>query len=134
MTRTIALRLVLAHAVAAVAFGALAGACGGSSSDTGPAAVACPNLGELTCPSPPPSFKTQVQPIIESRCYGCHGPGGVEVASTNLTSYDQIVQKRGDILAQITSCKMPQADAGQLTVEELTTFVEWLGECSAPNN
>jgi len=109
----------------------LAAACG----DASPAntAQACPNLGDLTCPSPPPSYKTDVEPIIASRCFPCHAPGGVEVSAINLSTYAGVHQHAPDVLPQIQSCRMPQAGSPPLTVDELTTFLEWL-HCSAPNN
>jgi uncharacterized membrane protein len=134
MTRGIGSRLLLARAVGAVALAALATACssGGSSNDP-TAQASCPDLSAVTCPATPPSYKTDVQPILENRCYGCHGPGGVEVSSINLTDYDDVLRLRGDIVSQVTSCKMPPPDAGQPTVDERTTVDEWI-ECNAPNN
>ena len=128
-------RWPLAQAIC-VALAGLAVACGGNSSETAAPQPSCASLGHLTCPSPPPSYKADVQPIIEKHCYGCHGPGGVKVSSIDLASYAEVVKLRGDILVQTTSCppKMPRPDAGPLTIDELTTFAEWLGECSAPNN
>ena len=45
-----------------------------------------------TCPSPPPSYKADVQSIIQSRCYACHGPGGVEVSRIDLTTYQGVAE------------------------------------------
>jgi uncharacterized membrane protein len=112
----------------------LAVACSGGSSGADPAQASCPNAGDPPCPSPPPSYKADIQPIIEKHCYGCHGPGGVEVSSINLTTYAEVARRKSDINVQVTMCRMPQPDAGQLTLEEMTTFTEWLGPCSAPDN
>jgi hypothetical protein len=38
--------------------------------------VACPDAGYPTCPSPPPSWKMQVQPIVDTSCSPCHFNGG----------------------------------------------------------
>ena len=135
MRRGVLFRILLAHAVGSAALGMLAVACsGGGSGANDPAQASCPNTGDLTCPSPPPSYKADIQPIIEKHCYGCHGPGGVEVSSINLTTYAEVARRRSDIGFQITHCRMPQPDAGPLTLDEMKTFAEWLGPCSAPNN
>jgi len=134
MTRGPRFRLSLAHAAVAAALVTLASlvpACGGGSS--GAPAQACPNLGDLTCPSPPPSYKTDVEPIIANRCFPCHAAGGVEVSTINLSTYAGVLKNQSQVHSQIESCRMPQPGATPLTVDELTTFIEWL-ECSAPNN
>jgi hypothetical protein len=108
--------------------------CSGGSEAPAPT---CTNDGNVTCPSPsadgggPPSYQTDVQPIIASRCYGCHGPGGIEVSSINLTSYHGVVSN--DVVAQLSECFMPPPDAGQPTPAERQTLFEWFA-CGEPNN
>jgi len=134
MTRGLRLRHLVAHAAVAAALvtlASLAQACGGGSS--GDQAQPCPNLGDLTCPSPPPSYKTDVEPIIARRCFPCHAPGGVEVSAFDLSTYAGVQRHQSPVLSAIHLCLMPKAGAPPLTVDELTTFIEWL-ECSAPNN
>jgi len=136
MKRGIGLRSLLrrlARAVGALALGGLATACSGGSSSDGPAQPSCPDLSAVTCPATPPSYKTDVQPILQNRCYGCHGPGGVEVASINLTDYADVQRLRSDVVFQVTTCLMPPPDAGQPTAGERTAIDEWV-QCNAPNN
>jgi uncharacterized membrane protein len=134
MTRGFALKVVIAHAIGAAMIGGLAAACsGGSSNDGPPAEASCPDLSNVNCPSPPPSYETEVQPILANRCYACHGPGGIETASINLSTYDDVRNLQEDIVSQVSSCKMPLADAGPMPVAERTTLYEWL-QCSSPNN
>jgi hypothetical protein len=89
------------------------------------------------CPSPsadgggPPSYQTDVQPILANRCYGCHGPGGIEVSSINLTTYHGVISN--DVVAQLSECFMPPPDAGQPTPAERQTLFEWIA-CGEPNN
>jgi hypothetical protein len=110
---------------------ALLGCSGGSEA---PGAT-CPNEGNVTCPSAdggvPPSYQTDVQPIIASLCYGCHGPGGVEVSAVNLTTYHGVVTN--DVFGQLSECLMPLEDAGQPTPAERETLFEWIA-CGEPNN
>ncbi len=131
MHRRFACRLLWAHAFAAAAFVVVLAACSGGDSEAPDSAVSCPNVSNVTCPSPPPSFKSDVQPIIESRCYPCHGPGGVEVGTINLTSYHGVVSN--DVVGIVGQCMMPPPDAGQPTLEERKTLFEWIA-CSQPNN
>jgi hypothetical protein len=128
MLSRFALRLVAMHVVAATTAGVL-GACSGGSGD-GPQPFVCPNV-DSSCPATPPSYKTEVQPILASRCYGCHGPGGVEYPSKDLSTYTGA--SRNDIVGQVSVCAMPPPDAGQLTLEERTTLLQWI-ECGKPNN
>lgn len=130
MSRSL-VRLLLAHAAAFAAVGFMA-ACGGGSSDDSTQA-SCPKVGSVTCPTPQPSFKTDIQPLIEKRCYPCHGPGGIEVSQHNFTNYNDISADIGDIATQIGTCMMPEPDAAPLTAEELTEFLQWI-ECNSPNN
>jgi hypothetical protein len=128
MRARIALRLLLAHVIAASAVALAMAACGGNHEEPPPTAT-CPSIGDVMCPASPPTYTADIQPIIASRCYGCHGPGGVETASTNLTTYANVVQN--DLVGQLGGCLMPPPDAGQLTPEERTTLFDWL-ECGRP--
>jgi uncharacterized membrane protein len=128
--RTVLARMVTMLAVAAAAaLAAATSACGGNGG--GPQEAQCPSTSSITCPATPPSFQTDVQPIIQERCYGCHGPGGVEYPTFNLTSYRGVVSN--DVPGQVGECMMPPADAGQLTMAERTTLFEWIA-CVEPNN
>ena len=93
----------------------------------------CPN--DLpACPSPAPSWKSTVLPIMNTRCISCHGPGGSD-PSLPLNTYDEIYQRRGTILSETYACKMPPPDAGVLPPEgaERKILLEWL-VCGAPDN
>jgi uncharacterized membrane protein len=125
-----ALRLLLAHALAALAVGVAVLACGPNSDAPAPPET-CSSVADVTCPASPPTYTADIQPIIASRCYGCHGPGGVETSSINLTTYQKVTEN--DLIGQVGECLMPPPDAGQLTTEERTTLFEWL-ECGKPQN
>jgi len=104
----------------------LAAACGGGSS------VDCPNDLPQSCPTPMPSYKTDVQPIIQNHCLKCHSPGGQE-ASIDFTTYDHVRTQRGPILTQFYSCRMPPEGEPRPTEQERLTFLTWL-QCGSPNN
>lgn len=105
----------------------------GCAPNAGPsdAGAACVSIG-AACPSPAPSYATDIAPLVEARCVGCHFPGTV-TAPTDLSTYPQLRRQGGTTLGVIQSCMMPPPDAGVLSEAERTTFVEWL-RCGAPNN
>jgi hypothetical protein len=124
------LALVLAHLAVGLAL-AGAVACGPASS-AGPAST-CTSVGPVTCPTMPPTYTADVQPILENRCYGCHGPGGVEQGTHDLSTYQSVSVNGSDILTQLGQCYMPPPDAGQPTAQEKTTVFEWI-QCGKAEN
>jgi hypothetical protein len=111
-----------------VAWAASGLACSGSSAGQGPS---CPDLGTIECPDVAPSYKSDIQPILAVRCYPCHGPGGIEYPTVDLTSYRGVV---GNLInLQVSQCMMPPPDAGQPTLDERIKIAEWAA-CSYPNN
>jgi hypothetical protein len=114
---------------------AMAGvACSGSSSSSGGATgeSSCPN--DLpACPaSSPPSYQTDVQPVIKERCTACHFAGST-IAKLDFTSYPSVYQNRGPILDQLYACNMPPSTAPAPTPAERATLLTWL-VCGATNN
>lgn len=113
------------------------GGTGGSppdaAADTG-AGGACSEPAPVSCPSAAPDYATDIVPIVQQKCLGCHAPGGVE-ASQPLTSYDEM-SARGftTIQARVRDCVMPPADSptGPLTSAQRNTLLTWL-VCGAPN-
>ncbi len=102
--------------------------------------MACPNL-EFpgTCPTPPPSFKTDVQPLFAEYCEACHGNGGPASLQVPLATYQDIVNNRTRAWEQIANCSMPNTDASLPatsfpTAEQRQTMVTWLDICNAPDN
>jgi hypothetical protein len=103
----------------------LLAACGGGVAD-------CPNDLPATCPSPMPSYKTDVQPIVSNHCLKCHSPGGEE-ASKDFTTYQNVFLQRGPILTQFYSCRMPPEGEPRPTAQERALLLGWL-TCGSPNN
>jgi hypothetical protein len=85
------------------------------------------------CPSPEPSWQSTVQPIIDRRCNGCHGDGGVQRSTRDFTTYGGVSRNSGSILTQVFSCKMPPPDAAAPSASERDALLGWL-LCGAPNN
>ncbi len=126
----------------AVACGASIGlaACSSSSSSNAPAPPPCPtDLTTDTCPTPPPSWKTDVQPLVEAYCLPCHGNGGPAFAQVPLATYQDVFDNRTRAWEQIYQCLMPNMDASLPamsfpTAEQRQTMITWLDPCGAPNN
>jgi hypothetical protein len=110
----------------------LLGACGGGQPAVDAAAQSCGQEIPASCQMPVPSYATEVAPLIAKHCGGCHGPGGIEQMMA-LGSYGGLYPRRGTLLVQLYTCRMPPADAGVLPVDEGAIILHWL-VCGAPNN
>lgn len=112
-----------------------AAGCGGGGSSADPdGAAGCPNdLPECPDPSAAPSYQTEVAPIIEAECLACHGPGGTEQGSHDLSTYDSLYPQRTDVLTQVYNCRMPPGGVAPLSPDDRQTLLTWL-VCGAPDN
>lgn len=87
-----------------------------------------------TCPDPAPSYGSEVNPIFQTYCVRCHGPGGVE-SNKPLTSWAEVSSRYGAVLQQVFYfCAMPPSGEPQLKDPAArAALLGWL-ECMAPNN
>ncbi len=91
------------------------------------------------CPSPPPSWKNDVEPLVEKYCWQCHANGGIDQQMVDLSTYAGVKQNAVRILQQVHDCLMPNFGAtpppmAYPTIEERNTIIAWAGVCMAPNN
>lgn len=93
----------------------------------------CPNDVPTLCPTPAPSYATAVAPALQRACLPCHGPGGAEFPTHDVTTYDTVFAQRRAMLNQIHACQMPPPGAPALTAAERTALLAWF-VCEAPNN
>jgi hypothetical protein len=102
---------------------------------------ACPDVPDDVCPSdlppscvmPPPSWATDVSPVVARTCSGCHGPSGIE-ASRPYGTWSEVDARKTDVLFQVYGCLMPLPDAGvTLSATDRAVLLHWL-VCGAPNN
>jgi hypothetical protein len=83
------------------------------------------------CPSPKPSYASDVVPILEAKCNTCHVGGK---GPWPLTDYQSVVDWRLQIIQDIEGCTMPPLDGGaNLSADERHTVLGWL-VCGAPKN
>jgi hypothetical protein len=118
-----------------------AGACSSGSTSGGEAPpMPCPTLDfPSACPTPPPSWKTEVQPLFEDYCEECHGNGDPAALQVPLATYQDVVNNRTRCWEQIYACSMPNTDASSPatalpTAAQRQTMVTWLDICNAPDN
>jgi hypothetical protein len=145
------LALGLGVTVAASAVLALVAACSsgksgitgdaeGGSDDAGGGPGPCPELDfPSTCPTPPPSWTNDVEPLIAGFCEQCHGPGGQAQNQVDLSTYALVAANRTRCWQQIETCLMPNVDGSPPplhypTPAQRQTMVTWLDICNAPDN
>jgi hypothetical protein len=101
-----------------------------------------PNDVPSACPSPAPSYATDVLPVLQSSCLLCHSPtepdGGANpqyISPYNFSTYSLQFANKGTFLTEIEACLMPNLDAGAAPIDEADrlTLMDWL-ICGAPNN
>ena len=110
-------------------------ACGGGGGDPVGAPPSCPTLViPDACPSSPPSWKGEVQPLVAKYCYGCHGMGGVGQSKEDFSTYQGVKKAGPTIASQVQQCLMPRPGAAQPTESERETLITWALVCRAPNN
>jgi len=106
---------------------ALAGACAGA--DDGPS---CPNDLPQECPADAPGYATTIRPIVDTYCVPCHNPDGRAAVKPFLT-YQQIYDRRRDVLTQVYACKMPAEGGMPLPLADREALLAWL-VCGAKEN
>jgi mono/diheme cytochrome c family protein len=84
------------------------------------------------CPdSGVPSYTTEIVPILQQACIGCHGPDGT--AGYYETSYTDVSNQASPMLDQVSGCEMPPQNGPQLSAAQRIALTAWL-RCGAPDN
>jgi Copper type II ascorbate-dependent monooxygenase, C-terminal domain len=100
-------------------------------------AGAAPQLQDSTKPNP--TFYRDVLPILQSRCQGCHRPGGI--SALPLETFEQAQRKAAAVANAVASRTMPPwfadpkvghfSNDPSLSAEEIATIASW-SESGAP--
>ena len=124
---------VLARLSAGIVLAALAG-CSSTvgSDDPDSGSDQCPTL-TGGCPATPPSWQSDVQPLVLTYCTACHGKGGVEQPTFDATSYQGVLVARSEIGTVTINCSMPPAGWPAPDAAQRQTLLSWV-ECGAPDN
>jgi uncharacterized membrane protein len=85
-----------------------------------------------SCPSTPPSYQTDVAPLLQTYCVSCHSAGGSE-SGKPLDTYRGVANLSGGVESSVGSCSMPPANEAQPTDAERETILAWL-VCGANQN
>ena len=90
----------------------------------------CPTS-SASCPNPPPGYDSDVGPLIARYCSRCHSPDGGD-PSLLLQGYDDVTSKsqRGNVLFQLSSCRMPPEGEPQPTAAERDLILSWFACCA----
>jgi hypothetical protein len=103
----------------------------GDTQAPGDDAALCPDDLPASCPSPIPSYKTEIAPILANYCVTCHSPTGC-CGYSELT-YAEVANQASSILDQVYGCTMPPATSHMLSLDQRQALLGWL-VCNAPNN
>jgi uncharacterized membrane protein len=87
---------------------------------------------DASCPTTTPSYATDVAPVIDTYCAGCHVSGGQE-SELPFTSLAQVQAHASEISREVSGCDMPPSDEDQPTDAERQLLLDWIA-CGAPDN
>jgi hypothetical protein len=109
-------------------------ACSPAANGGGDDAFVCPSglPSDSACPDSAPSYKDEIQPLVDSYCAGCHYTGNHN-SSQVLETYDDLHKSVSLVEKQIYQCEMPPSGEPQLPTRERTALLQWL-VCGAPDN
>jgi hypothetical protein len=127
--------------MAAVAIGCTSLGCSSGSESAGDAGAECMPLQEpATCPSPPPSYKNEIQFIVANYCAQakCHAPGGAESVH-DFTTYQGVYDDHLTFAEQLLMCPsssagMPPLGYPQPTTAQRIDLITWASVCKALDN
>jgi len=118
------------RALRSLLLGALALAAGASACGSPAAPSSCPD--DFRCPSPPPHFAADANPVLQAHCVTCHSPTGVEPTRL-LDTYEHVFSLASTVILQLRRCVMPPASETPLTEPERQALLGWLA-CGAMND
>ena len=88
---------------------------------------------EPGCPSPPPSYRSEVLPVLREKCFSCHAGSGDEAEDYDLSAFKNVHAQRLAIFGKVRARAMPPAGQEPLTDTERRKLLAWLS-CQAPDN
>jgi hypothetical protein len=141
MNRRRVSRVIRACAAAVALAGAPLGCSSADSATPIDAGAACMPLNPpATCPSPPPSYKGEIQFIVADYCAQakCHAPGGAESVH-DFTTYQGVFDDHLTFAEQLAMCPssssgMPPLGYPQPTAAQRLDLITWASVCKAPDN
>jgi hypothetical protein len=125
----------LVTSMTAVALASALGCSGGSAAASDAGQVCMPVDAPATCPSPPPSYKGEIQYVVANYCAQstCHAPGGA-VSVHSFENYEGVYGDHLTFAVQLSMCLMPPAGYPQPTPAQRLDLITWASTCKAPDN
>jgi len=117
--------------VAASAVACYSGGAPSSSQQQGSTGSSC-NGQPASCPAPPPSYATDVSPVVFQYCAGCHAPGGSQ-SGKPLDTYASLSSLASNVESKVSDCSMPPSSGAQPSAAERDAILQWIA-CGAPDN
>jgi hypothetical protein len=104
-----------------------------TATDPGPVKpLACKADPPAACPTPKPSFKNDIVPLLNAKCGACHTDQPDH--PWPLVDYNTVHDWKAQFTQDLLACTMPPVDAGAtLTDQERGLFIAWV-VCGAPYN
>ncbi len=123
------MRRVATHSLLALFLLTVAACPGTQSTPDGGTPFVCEPVGAITCPTPAPSYSTDVAPVLRARCVICHN--GTPEGPWPLQTYTDVADWYDTVRDDVNDCSMPPSDAGILSVEEKQVILRWIA-CGLP--
>lgn len=85
------------------------------------------------CPAAPPSYATDIAPLLAAKCTTCHRPGDPSGAWP-LDTYARVAGWDSAVFEQLERCSMPPRDSGiEMSSGERQRIADWIN-CGSRDN
>ena len=125
-------RFVMKHWLAATVVFATASCFVSSGSSSQSSTSSCTGSVGTTCPPSPPSYATDVSPLLYSYCTSCHQPSGSQ-SGKPLDTYSSVSSLASKVESKVSDCSMPPSSNPQPSAAERDVILAWIA-CGSPNN
>jgi uncharacterized membrane protein len=92
--------------------------------------AARPSAPAAPCTGRPPTYVTDVRPVLEGRCFTCHANDGPAAEEHDFTRVETLRAQRQQLVDDVTARAMPPKGRPQLTDAEAQTLLQWVA-CGA---
>jgi hypothetical protein len=97
--------------------------------------AAAPHITEVPfrdrCEGPLPGYTSDVRPVLERRCYGCHANGGPATEEHDFSRLETLRAQRSRVAQNVAARAMPPRSSTPLTDPEVETLLRW-AQCGTP--
>jgi len=115
-------------------FAIFAAACGcETSSAVPPNGAKSAAVEARACPPTPPSYRADIVPTLQQRCFTCHAGSGEEVEDHDFSTFEKVRAQRTAIEGKVRARAMPPVGRPQLSERERKEILAWVS-CGAPDN